>query len=491
MAGAGIGVPRLVVISAPGHEPLPLTSPEMVVGRAGTADLVLDDPFVSWRHALVTIAPTGDVQIQDLDSTGGTFVNDERVSGRRVLRPGDLVRFADLVTRFPAPATKPEAAPKPLVLPVAAAPPPAPDYGRVRAVKQTAQGGLLAIPEVHAVGIGPKVTNGQRTGVPSIIVFLTRKLPSAEIRAEHVVPAEIDGVQTDVMEMGVPRLLANGGTSGPVVVNEPRPRPLCGGVAITPKNVTSHGTLGCFAMTQDNPPKVVAITCQHVLAPALGENKSGITFTASPDKSDPFNISFAVPAAHPAAAGSLVFLRTGSPGSGQVFNAFYTVTGPGTAQAIADGVIAAVNGMTGAGLSAAPGTNPGDVVITRAPGSDTQVRRCSVYDPPAPMDGVKLLAAISGNAITLTGKAADAYSIYTNWNVTSGPTRSAFTPVKQNADPAAIATAVAGSISASVAAQNINGITATASGATVTIQGAVQVSCPNTPYVRVGQRTDS
>jgi hypothetical protein len=71
-----------------------------VIGHSGTADLVLDDQFVSRRHALVTVGPTGQVTIRDLNSTGGTFVNDERIGGPHVLQPGDLVRFADLVTRF-------------------------------------------------------------------------------------------------------------------------------------------------------------------------------------------------------------------------------------------------------------------------------------------------------------------------------------------------------------------------------------------------------
>ena len=94
--------PRLVVI-----EPieqvglvLSLSRPEMVIGHSDTADHVLKDRFVSRRHALVTVDPSGLVTIRDLNSTGGTFVNDERLEDPRVLRPGDRVRFADLVARF-------------------------------------------------------------------------------------------------------------------------------------------------------------------------------------------------------------------------------------------------------------------------------------------------------------------------------------------------------------------------------------------------------
>jgi predicted component of type VI protein secretion system len=79
---------------------LNLSRSRMVIGHSDTADLVLEDRFVSRRHALVNVDPSGRVTIQDLNSTGGTFVNDERLTGPRMLEPGDLVRFADLVARF-------------------------------------------------------------------------------------------------------------------------------------------------------------------------------------------------------------------------------------------------------------------------------------------------------------------------------------------------------------------------------------------------------
>jgi hypothetical protein len=95
-------VPRLVIIGPAelASQALLLASPQLVIGHSDTADLVLDDRFVSRRHALVTVEPSGQVTIRDLNSTGGTFVNDERLDGPRVLQPGDTVRFADLVARF-------------------------------------------------------------------------------------------------------------------------------------------------------------------------------------------------------------------------------------------------------------------------------------------------------------------------------------------------------------------------------------------------------
>jgi hypothetical protein len=102
MAATDPSAPQLVVAEPAEHAGLvlELSRPQMVIGHSETADLVLEDRFVSRRHALLSVDRLGRVTIQDLNSTGGTFVNDERLTGPRMLEPGDLVRFADLVARF-------------------------------------------------------------------------------------------------------------------------------------------------------------------------------------------------------------------------------------------------------------------------------------------------------------------------------------------------------------------------------------------------------
>ena len=97
-----VNTPRLIVIQ-PAEKTglvLELSQPQMVIGRSNLADLVLDDQYVSGRQAIVDVDAGGEVTIRDLNSTGGTFVNDERLTGPQILRAGDLVRFADLAARF-------------------------------------------------------------------------------------------------------------------------------------------------------------------------------------------------------------------------------------------------------------------------------------------------------------------------------------------------------------------------------------------------------
>ncbi len=104
MAEDRMTIPRLVVTDPAEQAGLvfSLSGPQLVIGQSASADLVIDDPYVSGRHALVTIDGSGRVTIGDLNSTSGTFVNGERITGARVLEPGDRVQFADVVARFEA-----------------------------------------------------------------------------------------------------------------------------------------------------------------------------------------------------------------------------------------------------------------------------------------------------------------------------------------------------------------------------------------------------
>jgi hypothetical protein len=63
---------------------------EVAIGRQD-GDLVLEDPEISRRHAVVRRSGAS-VVVEDLDSTNGTFVNGERIRSPKAVRPGDQVR---------------------------------------------------------------------------------------------------------------------------------------------------------------------------------------------------------------------------------------------------------------------------------------------------------------------------------------------------------------------------------------------------------------
>jgi pSer/pThr/pTyr-binding forkhead associated (FHA) protein len=62
------------------------------VGRATRADFIVDAALVSRIHCRLTASASGELLVEDLRSTNGTFVNDERIK-RRPLASGDLLRI--------------------------------------------------------------------------------------------------------------------------------------------------------------------------------------------------------------------------------------------------------------------------------------------------------------------------------------------------------------------------------------------------------------
>ncbi len=62
------------------------------VGRSADCDLVISDGQPSRNHAKLSVEADG-VYVDDLDSTNGTFVNGDRISGKRLLADGDEVAF--------------------------------------------------------------------------------------------------------------------------------------------------------------------------------------------------------------------------------------------------------------------------------------------------------------------------------------------------------------------------------------------------------------
>lgn len=70
----------------------------LTVGRAPDNDLVLASPTVSSRHAEIRVDGSG-VEVVDLGSTNGTWVNGNRVS-RQKLAPGDRVSFDEIAFRY-------------------------------------------------------------------------------------------------------------------------------------------------------------------------------------------------------------------------------------------------------------------------------------------------------------------------------------------------------------------------------------------------------
>jgi hypothetical protein len=91
-SGSGNGYAQLVVERAPGHAYD--IGDGAVLGRGDQAEIRLEDPFASSRHA--RLVRQGSVMvIEDMGSTNGTYLNEELLTGPQPLHPGDRIRIGD------------------------------------------------------------------------------------------------------------------------------------------------------------------------------------------------------------------------------------------------------------------------------------------------------------------------------------------------------------------------------------------------------------
>jgi hypothetical protein len=94
------GPSRLVVVAGPlTGTTLPLTTSSILIGRAPSCTLVLDDDFSSSRHA--RIFPQGDQwYVEDLGSTNGTYIGDQKLTSPVHLPAGVSVQIGRSVVEL-------------------------------------------------------------------------------------------------------------------------------------------------------------------------------------------------------------------------------------------------------------------------------------------------------------------------------------------------------------------------------------------------------
>lgn len=89
----------LTLVSEGGHETLVTVTDDFTVGRNKTNGLAIRDLHVSAQHAKFSRSKDGLFEITDLDSSGGTFVNGQRIA-RCALKSGDKIEFATVAAIF-------------------------------------------------------------------------------------------------------------------------------------------------------------------------------------------------------------------------------------------------------------------------------------------------------------------------------------------------------------------------------------------------------
>lgn len=132
-----------------------------------------------------------------------------------------------------------------------------------RAARALHEASLFARANVLGLAVAHKVVGGRETDERCVVVYVERKRPEADLRARDIVPKEIDGVRTDVVETG--RFLARSVMTAPVLERTARVRPAPGGVSVGHERVTA-GTLGVLARRTRG--GTVILSNNHILANA-------------------------------------------------------------------------------------------------------------------------------------------------------------------------------------------------------------------------------
>lgn len=155
------------------------------------------------------------------------------------------------------------------------------DIDEMVKVKRSVEDDLLARPGVTGVAVGYREVGGKRTDEIVIRVYVEAKRPAGDLSSGDLIPAEIQGHRTDVIEAQAPTHTA--------LTDRVRPLP-CGVWIIRPPD--SAGTIGLFVRyhkpgTSKVEPTIYLLTNHHILYPAghtiLDENvyqAASVAFTS-------------------------------------------------------------------------------------------------------------------------------------------------------------------------------------------------------------------
>jgi hypothetical protein len=151
-------------------------------------------------------------------------------------------------------------------------------YEAIAEVCEKEQDALFEKQNVIGVGTGHKIKNGEDTGEPCIMVLVSQKLDPTLLKGEDVVPKDIRGLKTDVLETGE---IFAGGMVAPdekevplreeigIEVLRQRVRPAMGGFSVAHYKVTA-GTIGTcvydISPFPGIPPRYYILSNNHVLA---------------------------------------------------------------------------------------------------------------------------------------------------------------------------------------------------------------------------------
>jgi len=118
---------KLVILSSGmtgrSHE---LKVDKTTIGRVDDNTFPIAESSVSSHHCEILLRGA-DVVVNDLNSTNGTFINGDKITGEAVLKPGQILRLGQIELRLEVEGAAPAAAPAPANATASSAPKKGPD----------------------------------------------------------------------------------------------------------------------------------------------------------------------------------------------------------------------------------------------------------------------------------------------------------------------------------------------------------------------------
>ncbi len=95
------GEPRILTITqgAQSGESAAVELGTIMIGRGADCQIILDDDYVSTRHARVIAGPNG-IYAEDLGSTNGTYVNGQRITAPTTIGLADTLRIGKTILKL-------------------------------------------------------------------------------------------------------------------------------------------------------------------------------------------------------------------------------------------------------------------------------------------------------------------------------------------------------------------------------------------------------
>src|SRR3990172_2465471 len=129
------------------------------------------------------------------------------------------------------------------------------EFEQVRQAKTFHKAALLNRPNVVGVGVGYKTTGKQETSDLCVVVMVRQKMPLVDLPEEAIVPQEVAGGRTDMVQVGFIRALET---------PTDRWRPAPGGVSLGHYQITA-GTLGGVVYDRMTGERLI-LSNNHVMA---------------------------------------------------------------------------------------------------------------------------------------------------------------------------------------------------------------------------------